>query len=97
MPDVTDRVKPLKPPAIHVYVYVEGGNVQATAASVPVVLHIADKDNHEGISIEDKISALFAEHKLDCEKVTEDWITVPDPGLDDHLDTTVEEEIPEED
>lgn len=95
MPNVTEQVKPPKPPGIHVYVYVEGGNIQTVAANTPVTLHIVDKDNHEGINVEDKVSALFAEHKLDCEKVTEDWITVEDPGLDDHLDTTTEETIPE--
>lgn len=95
MPDVTDRVKPTKPVIPNVYVYIEGGNLQVAAANVPIWLHIMDKDNHEGINVEDRIVALFKEHQLSTDNVVEHWVKVADPGLDDHLDTTTDEEIPD--
>lgn len=97
MPDVTDEVTPSPssaPEPIHVYVYVEGGMVQAAAASVPIELHIMDKDNHEGINVNDEISRLFAEHQLNYDNVVEDWVSVEEP-LDTHVDTSTEEAIPD--
>ena len=91
MPDVTKQVAPPAPPKVHVYVYVEGGVLQASAANVPIELHIVDKDNHGVIDVEEEIKRLFSEHSLETSNVVENWVSLSDPGLDDHLDLTVEE------